>query len=85
MASPSFFSEGHTPVRTDTRWKILMKILGATIDAGSGGGGGGLAGAGSPEGVTVAPAGTTYLNTADNSFWAKGSGIGDTGWIPLIT
>lgn len=37
---PSFFSEGNTPVRTDTQWKILQKILGATIDGGGGGGGG---------------------------------------------
>lgn len=41
MASPTFFSDGHTPNRNDTKWTILQKILGATIDNGSGGGGGG--------------------------------------------
>jgi hypothetical protein len=36
MASPTFFGEGHTPRVTDTRWRILQKILGATIDNGGG-------------------------------------------------
>lgn len=49
------------------------------------GGGGGEAGAGSPEGVVSAPPGTTYLNTSDNSFWAKATGSGNTGWIQLIS
>ncbi len=38
---PSFFGEGNQPRVKDTRWRILQKILGATIDNGSGGGGGG--------------------------------------------
>lgn len=41
MASPTFFPEGSTPGRSDTRWRILQKILGATVDGGGGGGGGG--------------------------------------------
>lgn len=36
---PDFFSEGNTPVRTDTVSKILQKILGATIAGGGGGAG----------------------------------------------
>jgi len=39
MASPTFFNDGHTPNRNDPTWKILQKILGATIDGGGGGGG----------------------------------------------
>ena len=41
MASPTFFPEGSTPEYVDTRWRILQKILGATVDGGGGGGGGG--------------------------------------------
>lgn len=41
MSSPTFFGEGSTPRVKDTRWRILQKILGATIDGGGGGGGGG--------------------------------------------
>lgn len=41
MASPAFFPEGSTPRVTDTRWRVLQKILGATVDGGGGGGGGG--------------------------------------------
>lgn len=40
MASPTFFADGHTPAVNDTKWMILQKILGATIDGGGGGGGG---------------------------------------------
>ena len=39
MANPTFLSDGSTPRRTDARWAILQKILGATIDGGGGGGG----------------------------------------------
>ncbi len=41
MSQPTFFGEGSTPRVTDTRWRILQKILGATLDGGGGGGGGG--------------------------------------------
>lgn len=34
MSSPTFFGEGSSPRVTDTRWRILQKILGATIDLG---------------------------------------------------
>ena len=39
MSRPSFFTEGSTPNRNDPKWKILQKILGATIDIGGSGGG----------------------------------------------
>ena len=39
--NPIFLSDHHTPRRTDARWAILQKILGAIIDGGTGGGGGG--------------------------------------------
>lgn len=41
-------------------------------------------GAGSPEGVVAAPAGSLYLNTsggAGTSLWVKQSGAGNTGWV----
>lgn len=41
MANPTFFPEGSTPRANDTRWRVLLKILGATLDGGGGGGGGG--------------------------------------------
>lgn len=82
--SPTFFSEGHEPRRADTLWKIEQKILGALNDGAGGGGGSGQSGAGSPEGVVTAEPGTTYFNTTDSSFWAKGTGSGNTGWVQLI-
>ena len=41
MANPTFFTEGNTPRPQDTRWRVLEKILGATIDGGGGPGGSG--------------------------------------------
>ena len=41
--------------------------------------------AGSPEGAITGSPGQTYLNTTDDSFWVKKTGIGTTtGWIQLI-
>lgn len=37
MASPTFFSDGHTPALRDTQWRIEQKILGALVDGGGGG------------------------------------------------
>lgn len=48
-------------------------------------GGAGLTGVGSPEGAVVAGPGTTYLDTSNNFFYAKGSGSGNTGWVLLIS
>lgn len=41
MSQPNFFSEGSSPRRPDTLWKIEQKILGALADGAGGGGGGG--------------------------------------------
>ena len=41
MSSPTFFSDGSTPNRTDTEYEVLQKILGRLTDLSSGGGGGG--------------------------------------------
>lgn len=85
MPDPSFFSEGNVPRRTDSRWRIEQKILGAVRDNGTGGGGGGgLVGSGSPEGVETAEPGVTYLDVDADSFWVKESGSGNTGWLQLI-
>lgn len=46
--------------------------------------GGGLTGVGSPQSSVTAAAGTTYLDTAANNFWVKGSGAGNTGWIEVV-
>lgn len=46
MASPTFFSDGHTPAITDTTRIATEKILGALIDGGGGGGGGSGPGSG---------------------------------------
>ena len=40
--------------------------------------------AGSPEGSVVAGPGVTFLNSTDQSFWVKATGVGNTGWIQLI-
>lgn len=34
-AIPTFFGEGNTPRVKDTRWRILQKILGATLEGGT--------------------------------------------------
>jgi hypothetical protein len=44
-----------------------------------------LAGTGSPQGVVSAPPGSTYLDVSTNNFWAKNSGMGNTGWVLLIS
>lgn len=62
--------------------KAVLYLL---ANGGAGGGGGGESGTGSPEGVVTASPGTTYYDTASGSFWVKGSGTGNTGWVPLVT
>lgn len=81
---PSFLPEGNVSLPSDDVQRSLLKLVDLGVGTGSGGGTG-LSGAGSPEGVTTASPGTTYLNTADNSFWAKATGSGtNTGWIQLV-
>lgn len=48
-------------------------------------GGSGESGVGSPEGVVSAASGTTYLDTASNNFWVKATGVGNTGWVAIVT
>lgn len=86
MSQPNFFSEGSSPRRPDTLWKIEQKILGALNDGAAAAGGGGAIAPGGvdPEGVVVGNPGQTYFNTANNTFWVKSTGTGDTGWIQLI-
>lgn len=80
---PSFLGDGNTPRRSDALWAIEQKILGAL--GGGAGGGGGLTGVGSPEGAVTANDGTTYLDTSNNFFYAKGTGTPNTGWVLLIS
>ncbi len=43
-------------------------------------------GSGSPEGVTTAPTGSIYMNTAggtDTTMYTKNSGAGNTGWVAV--
>lgn len=85
MASPIFLAHGHTPTVSDTRWFILQRILGATIDVSGGGtGGAGMVGVVNPEGVVTATPGTNYTNTLLQSFWIKESGVGNTGWQQFV-
>jgi len=63
-------------------WALLLQLA---CNLAGGAGGGGLAGVGDPEGVVTASPGTTYLDTSDNSFWVKRTGVAtDTGWFELI-
>jgi len=87
MASPTFFSDGHTPRVDDTRWDINQKILGALDDIAGGGGGGGGAvakkftGHGDPNGVVTADVGDYYINLDSGSITPKVIGNGtNTGW-----
>lgn len=63
----------------------ILVLLNALSDSLSGGaGGGGEVGVVDPEGVVTAEPGTTYWNSANQTFWVKQSGSGDTGWVQLI-
>src|SRR5438477_526896 len=64
-------------------YAILAAISGITT-GGGGTGGPGVVGAGSPEGVVTAPAGTSYLDTNSNGFYFKASGAGNTGWVLIV-
>lgn len=73
MSSPSFFSDGSTPRVNATRWVILQKILGATIDGGGGGAGTPqvFTGSGAPVGLQAGQDGTLagiYYDTAVGGF-----------------
>jgi len=70
MSQPTFFPEGSTPRASDTRWRILQKILGATLDGGGVGGGGTTVGAGAP-GAGVGSSGDTYWDETNKIFYVK--------------
>lgn len=79
MANPTFFGDGSTPRVTDTRWTILQKILGATIDGGSGSGGAYTHGNVDPNGVEAGAIGARYRNDVSGVFWTNTDGT-ITGW-----
>jgi hypothetical protein len=81
MAETFLFSG---PFWTNPERVLEAKILNAIIGSGGGTGGAGIVGSGSPEGVVTAPPGTSYFNSATNSFWYKRTGAGNTGWVELI-
>lgn len=76
------YASGTTPLPTDTLRVIEEKILIALNEGGTGGGPGGgwLKGVVDPEGVVTATAPAGYVNTANQTFWIKESGTGNTGW-----
>lgn len=85
MAAPTFFARGNTPTLTDSRWFILQRILGATIDGGGGGGSGtgqaGIVGTDpDPNGIYTATPGTDYTDILLKTRWVKETGTGNTGW-----
>lgn len=89
MSQPNFFSEGSSPRRPDTLWKIEQKILGALADGAAAIGGGGAIppGAVDPEGVVIGNPGQTYWNTSvfPHTEWLKETGTGTTtGWVQVV-
>ncbi len=82
---PSFFSDGNTPRREDPRWRILQKILGATIDGpgGSGGIGGttnlALAGAAPPTDGSVET--FRVFDTDEKYSWYNSGTIASPVWF----
>ncbi len=67
-------STGDIYQKTGDVWNIVQGAAGGSGEIGSG----------SPEGVVTATPGTTYFDTAANAFWVKETGVGNTGWTPLI-
>lgn len=77
-----------TPLQSDPRRVIQVKILNALNNAGGAGTGTGtFAGVGSPEGVVAAAAGSTYYDTASGDFWVKETGAAGTTtlWVLLVS
>lgn len=66
-------------------WAVLeLQLLCEILAAGGGSGTSGLVGIVDPEGSETAEPGATYFNTANATFWVKGSGSGNTGWVQLL-
>ena len=62
----------------------ILVLLNNLVPTGSGSGGAGVVGAGSPEGVVVAPPGTVFYDTVGLAFWMKLTGVGNTGWTQVV-
>ena len=62
----------------------MLVLLNNLSGGGSGTGGAGSVGAGSPEGVVVAPPGTSYYDTVGLTFWYKLTGVGAVGWVQVV-
>ncbi len=77
--APTFFSDGHTPKRTDPKWRIEQKILGA-LQAGDGGSGaGGLLGVFYPDTVAILkaiPTAATHRRAFLGGLNSVGDGFG---------
>lgn len=58
------------------RW--ILVAAGGTGSAGS------YAGSGSPEGVQTAVVGSSYWDTAGQTYFVKNIGSGNTGWVNLV-
>lgn len=79
---PDFFTDGNTPNRTDTKWRIQQKILGAVI-AGGGSTFNNLSGTGSPVGVeTPDYVGQTYTDL-NGGFWTA-IGATNADWQQIV-
>ncbi len=65
---------------------VRMVLLNQIANSLAGGTGttSGFAGVGSPEGVVTAPTGSTYVDTGNNAFYVKVSGVGNTGWQAIV-
>lgn len=65
---------------------VKLSLLCQILAGGGTGGSGNLSGVGSPEGVQAASPGVLYVDTSTSppSLWVKASGVGNTGWSPLV-
>lgn len=71
-------------VFTNTAGDVYLKYGDVwNISQGAAGGSGEI-GVGSPEGVTTASPGTTYLDSSNGFFYIKQSGVGNTGWLLIV-
>jgi len=85
MASPTFLARGHTPTRSDTKWFIEQRILGALIDGGGGGATDITIGvAPNPNGVITGDPGSAYVDRVLHTYWIKETGTGNTGWMQYV-
>ena len=67
MATPTFFTTGHTPDQNDSKWMIEQRILGALTD------GGNLSGVGVPSN-SLGKDGDLYVNTSNGNVYSKSGG-----------